>query len=296
MSNGPWVLDFRSGRPFEVRRAVDVAPTDVFQESLSHRGIDGIMNALATDRNEALSRKLYADVAGGHMKVHRGHLTEREWSALRRAFELGRYVLVPLSLGPSQALPTSPNSRYTRDLSRGFFHGVKVMCAHLLCDPKDMLSVWLYESGVSSKAWNKGGNASGLCQIMPFNLARVGWHAVGADGKPDHAAFRALTAEEQLPYAAEYYKPYRGKLTDRVQCYVATFLPAFLDSDRSMDFVLCRKDDTRRDLRAAYAGNVGFDVDHKLFITRGDLAGAIDRAQTKNAARWHEIVLRLAEP
>jgi hypothetical protein len=92
-----------------------------------------------------------------------------------------------------------------------------------------------------------------------------------------------------------YYKPYKGKLTDRVQCYVATFLPALLDGDPSMDTILCRKDDpnTRMHLAAAYAQNIGFDVERKGYITRGDLARAIDTARSSNQARWAEIVQRI---
>jgi hypothetical protein len=296
MSGGPWIVHIRSGRPFQVSRAADLAPGDPFQESLSQGAVQGIMNALATEPHEALSRELYADMVGSRGKPHRGRLTEREWSAVRSAFERGVYVLVPLEPGTTHAPPLDLRARYTRDLSPGFFRGVKAMCGRLRCDPKDMLSVWLYESGVSSHAHNKNGHASGLCQIMPFNLNGSGWHMKDGEGKPDHAAFRALSAEQQLPYVEKYYSSYAGKLTDRVQCYVATFLPAFINSDKSLDFVLCRKDDHRKDLRDAYAANKGFDAEGKHYITRGDLAAAIDRAQTKLPLRWHEILDRLAQP
>jgi hypothetical protein len=189
-------------------------------------------------------------------------------------------------------------------LSEGFFAKLVAACGRLGCSPTDLTSVWLYESVVRSDAWNHNprdpehsSNASGLCQLMPMNFAGVGWTAVGADGKPDHAGFRALTAEQQLPYVERYYKPHTGKLTDNVQCYVATFLPALLDTDPSMGTVLCRKDDPNVKLRLAqaYRGNVGFDVEKKGYITRGDLARAIDTAKAAHKARWAEIVERIGK-
>lgn len=136
-------------------------------------------------------------------------------------------------------------------------------------DPEHMLRVMMSESGINPAAHNPNGDASGLIQFMPQTLINLGWR----DG---HAAFRKLTAEEQVPYVEAYYSPYPD-LDSPARFYLATFLPALLThtGSREMTFVLCAANGP---LGWAYAANKVFDRDHKGYITLGDLAKAIERA------------------
>jgi hypothetical protein len=151
------------------------------------------------------------------------------------------------------------------------------------------------ESNVRANAWNPGGNASGLCQLMPGNMRGVGWTRTTPDGKPDHAAYRALPADEQLEYVFRFYEAYKGHLVTATNDYVATFLPACLTLSEAPTTVLCSHyipPPKRQSVFPwAYDANEGFDTAKKREIQRADLSAAINRAC--RGARWNEIVARI---
>jgi hypothetical protein len=170
----------------------------------------------------------------------------------------------------------------TTDLSDGFFDAVRSSSSTLGCEPIDLLGVMMNESGVKATAHNPNGDASGLIQFMPATLTGLGY----TDG---HEVFRTLSAEEQMPYVEAYFRPYISKgLSPAARLYQATFLPATLSGEWTMDTVICAQDGINS---FAYAPNKGFDQDNKGSITIGDLQAAIDRAC--RGARWDEIVSRL---
>src|SRR5258708_39964546 len=92
------------------------------------------------------------------------------------------------------------------ELSDSFFTSLVEMCRRLECRPIDMAGCWMSESGLSPKAHNPGGNASGLFQALPSTLAGLGYRQHWDD-------FIRLSAEEQLPWAERYYSPFKGQLT-----------------------------------------------------------------------------------
>lgn len=184
---------------------------------------------------------------------------------------------------------------HTKDLDALFFPKLDEVCDDLStpetpCNARDLLSVMMSESGVRADAWNdnpknlppeKRWNASGLIQFMPFILPNVGW----AKG---HAAFRQLSATEQLPYVRRYFSPHRGMLGSVGQIYTATFLPALLKHASNPDFVLTAKDGP---LGWAYAPNAVFDANKDYKITVRELEDAVRR--NCRGPRWNEIIARL---
>src|SRR5437868_5373190 len=165
------------------------------------------------------------------------------------------------------------------DLSPGFFVELRAMCARLGCDPFDMLRVMYAESGVSASAENAASGASGLIQLMPFNLPSVGWA-----GTPQ--AFRQLSAEAQLPYVELYFEPWKAYgLTSVNRLYQAVFLPGTLSRGSSDGTVICARNGFLSD---AYTANASVDTGNKGYITVGDLRAAVDRRTT--GQRWAEIV------
>jgi hypothetical protein len=165
------------------------------------------------------------------------------------------------------------------DLTPAFFTALRAMCARLGCDAFDMLRVMCAESGVRAEAENPASGASGLIQIMPFNLASVGW-----SGTPQ--AFRQLGAEAQLPYVERYFEPWkRYELSSVNRLYQAVFLPGTLARGSDDSTVICERNGF---LAAAYAANAGVDFGNKGYITVGDLRAAVD--QRTKGARWLEIV------
>jgi hypothetical protein len=165
------------------------------------------------------------------------------------------------------------------DLSPAFFVELRAMCARLGCDPFDMLRVMCAESQVSASAVNAASGASGLIQLMPFNMPGVGWHDTPQ-------AFRQLSAEAQLPYVERYFEPWKQYGLNSVnRLYQAVFLPGTLSRGSADSTVICERNGF---LAAAYAANASVDQGNKGFITVGDLRAAVEQRTT--GQRWREIV------
>lgn len=176
--------------------------------------------------------------------------------------------------------------RHTRDLSDGFFAGLHRMGAELGFEPEHMLSVMLSESGIRASAVNRSATAHGLTQIQ--NLAGVGWK-----GTP--AAFRALSAEAQLPYVRAFFAPWaKYGLGSTGRLYQANFLPATMSWGDDPSLAIACKDGKRYAIEPrAYADNIGFDVERKGCITIADLSRHVERRKVAEAARWNEAAARL---
>lgn len=171
--------------------------------------------------------------------------------------------------------------KLTADLSDAFFGKLRDVSSRLGCEPVNLLSVMMSESGVKAKAHNPNGDASGLIQFIPKTLANLGW----PNGQ---AAFRQLSAEEQLPYVEKYFSPYISKgLTSAARLYQATFLPATLNLGSDPDTVISESGGINS---FVYNPNKLFDTNKDQKITVGGLQEAIDR--NTHGGRWNEIVSR----
>jgi peptidoglycan hydrolase-like protein with peptidoglycan-binding domain len=158
------------------------------------------------------------------------------------------------------------------------------VAATLQTRPLHLLGVMNSESGMRASAHNPNGHASGLIQFMPVTLVNVGW-------PHGHAAFRRLTAEEQMPFVERYYRPYvRQGLNSTARLYQATLLPATLHRGSEPDTVIV--DANRHDNAFAYAPNRGLDRRGDGRILVGDLSAFVEHA--KRSTRWHEAAERLA--
>lgn len=175
-------------------------------------------------------------------------------------------------------------SVYTRDIDDQFFTELALVAEYLEADPADMIAVMYSESGVKATAHNPNGDASGLIQFMPATLEYVGW-------MKGNAAFRVLSAREQLPYVRRYYAPHRGKLGSRVALYLATFMPALLDHASEPDFVLAARGGGRSGI--IFEANAAFDEkgndDGKIQVH--ELDDAIER--NDRGKRWDELQDRM---
>jgi putative peptidoglycan binding protein len=169
----------------------------------------------------------------------------------------------------------------TNDIDDAFLPRLEEVADELEARPLDLLKCWKSESDVRAAAHNPNGDASGIFQAMPATLVGLGW------GK-DTAAYRRLTATQQLEWALRYYRPYRGKLVSVGAVYTATFLPALIAHAGNPDFVLTAKSGP---LGWAYAPNAVFDRNGDLAITVGELEDAVRRNCI--GARWTELLARL---
>lgn len=179
---------------------------------------------------------------------------------------------------------------HTKDIDALFFPRLDEIALELGAQPRHMLAVMYSESGCRADAWNDNPkhlppeerwNASGLIQFMPATLRGLGW----AHG---HAAFRRLSATEQLSFVRRYYAPYKGHLGSIAGLYVATFLPALVRHCSDPAFVLTAKNGP---LGWAYAPNAVFDTNKDYAITVGELEDAVRR--NARGPRWNELLARL---
>lgn len=182
---------------------------------------------------------------------------------------------------------------YTSDITDQDLLRVEIFSVAVDCNPMDALGCWQSESANMTTAWNHNGGASGIFQAMPAILKGLGYRADLEDYDDARcAAFRAETYSTQVQWATRYYRPYKGKLKTMASFYVATFLPADLDYAAAGDdsTVLVQKDGRRG---WAFSANAGFDENHDLKITVGELTDAIKRACV--GPRWEELSERMAD-
>ncbi len=209
---------------------------------------------------------------------------------ITRAWQAQRGLEPDGIVGPATWGAAGVVQSLTDDIDDRFFPTLQIVAMELGARAVHMLSVMYSESSCRADAWNDNPkslpperryNASGLIQFMPPILVGLGWTA-------GHAAFRRLTATEQLAWVGRYYRPYRGYLGSVGGLYVATFLPALIKHAGDPAFVLTAKAGV---LPWAYAPNAAFDANHDLRITVGELEQAVER--NCHGPRWDELVARL---
>lgn len=166
------------------------------------------------------------------------------------------------------AEPARGGHAFTADLPDEFFSRLVRVCDDVACAPGDLLAVMMNESGIRPDAHNPNGDASGLIQFMPFVLRNLGW-------TQGDAAFRKLSAAEQLVFVRRYFAPHKGRLANATAVYLATFLPALLPHASEPDFALVVSGGR---LGWAYAPNLGFDRNHDGEIRVDELTYALSRA------------------
>lgn len=178
----------------------------------------------------------------------------------------------------------------TADIDDAFFVTLRGVASELDARPRDLLAVMYAESQCRADAWNdnpkslppeKRFNASGLIQFMPPTLLGLGW-------KEGHAAFRRLSATDQLPWVLRYLRPHRGWLGTVAGVYLAVFLPAFVRQASNSGLVLSG---SRGPLAWAYGPNASFDANQDGAITVGELAEAV--ARNAKGPRWDQLLERL---
>jgi hypothetical protein len=211
--------------------------------------------------------------------------------------------------------------KFTADIPDAFFTDVvKVawrlgMKGHEL----DLVRPLMNESGLSFKAFNANGGASGIFQAMPFVLRGLGFTGAGAYHETPGAyasaraagdqvamkalnlqlaaAFRGLDADQQLPWLERYYAPHAADLVNATSVYCVTFCPAWAMHAAEPGFIICAADG-RHDghgideatSKIWYAANRGLDKNGDGAVTMSDLTAAIHDADF--GARWDEICVR----
>lgn len=111
-----------------------------------------------------------------------------------------------------------------------------------------------------------GSGATGLIQFMPSTAVGLGTST---------AKLARMSAEDQLSYVYHYFKPYKGRLNNLGDIYMAILWPSGVG--KSDDYVLWNK----ATKPTTYRQNAGLDVNKNGSITRGECLGKIKEKLAK---------------
>lgn len=148
----------------------------------------------------------------------------------------------------------------------------------------DIMSGIAWESGRSFRPDVRnmaGSGATGLLQFMPaiaLTFFHTGAEIRAMSAAEAHAAglaacerLAAMTAEAQLDYVGKYLAPYRGRLHDLADLYMAILWPVAIG--KPGDFVLFEKDDPNHPAR--YRQNAGLDTNADGHVTKTEAAARV---------------------
>jgi hypothetical protein len=143
-------------------------------------------------------------------------------------------------------------------------------------NPDDLMAVMKFETGGTldpAQRNQAGSGATGLIQFMPATARRLGTTT---------DALARMTPEQQLDYVEKYYQPYKGKITNLNDTYMAVLYPAALGKPEWYPFIRGDQQPT------AYRQNQGLDREGKGSITVGDAVQAVKRFVTPGVAEAAE--------
>jgi hypothetical protein len=150
-------------------------------------------------------------------------------------------------------------------------------------DPLDVLKLLLSESSLQPGAWNPNGFPSGQGAVGINQLSPGNWSYFQNQGL-SVAQYKALTAEQQLPYAFAYWKAVMAShglatISGR-DLYWLNFLPAYYVPNATDAHVIVTSSS------GYYTNNTGLDHGHKGFITAGDLQLSLDAQEGIHSTLW----------
>jgi len=161
--------------------------------------------------------------------------------------------------------PTAPPAAlaWGNRVSAAFRARVRGVAANIGVDPSDLMACIAWESGRSFSPSVKnaaGSGAVGLIQFMPTTATGLGTST---------AALAAMTAETQLDWVEKYFKPYKGKLHNLADLYMAILWPKAVG--QPMEYVLWDKDSRP----TTYRQNAGLDIDKDGEITKAECSAKL---------------------
>jgi hypothetical protein len=159
-------------------------------------------------------------------------------------------------------------------VSAAFRTRVYEISAGLGIDPTNLMSCMAFETGetFSPSVRNAAGSgAVGLIQFMPQTAAAL-------DTSTEELA--SLSAEQQLEFVADYFRPWSGRMHNLGDIYGVILWPAMVG--KSEDYVLFDINDHQHPAR--YIQNRGLDFNKDGLITRREACGAVQIKRVKGLA------------
>ncbi len=165
--------------------------------------------------------------------------------------------------------PVKPHDRdalaWGKKVDAPFKQRVHAICEELgVRDADWLMACMAFETGESFQPDvinGAGSGATGLIQFMPSTARGLGTTT---------RELAAMSAEQQLDYVLRYFQPYKGRLKNLGDLYMAILWPAGIG--KADDWVLWARD-TRY---TTYFQNRGLDANRDGVITRGEAVAKID--------------------
>lgn len=156
-----------------------------------------------------------------------------------------------------QATVVSPLA-WGRKVSPDFAAKVRQIASQLSVDPNNLMAVMAFETGetFSPAVKNPSSGAVGLIQFTASTAASLGTST---------SLLAQMTAIQQLDYVAEYLAPYRGRLANLGDLYMAVLWPAGIGMS---DNYVCFSNAGSAQSRLAYQQNQGLDANGDGKVTR----------------------------
>ncbi len=170
---------------------------------------------------------------------------------------------------------------------------------------RDLLSVWLAESGIRNIRNHQGAPFGGINQMGPTERRNAGFGGTFEE-------WLAMPLEAQLPYVERYYiNATAGNFSrylDAQALYLANFAPAHMAHADDPDHIIFSRNPAGPTPNAPaaeweawrathkgdpYAWNLGLDVTKDGTIRVGELGAVLRAAERANGAYWSEVVSRL---
>lgn len=176
-------------------------------------------------------------------------------AAVEEALDLA--ALLP---APNASLSPSGLMAWGAKVSPAFRERVRRGSAELGVSPDDLMACMAWESGRSFSPGKRnlaGSGATGLIQFMPTTARSLGTST---------AALAAMTAEQQLDYVFKYFHPWRGKLRNLSDLYMAILWPRAVGKPDG--YVLFDRDASP----TTYRQNAGLDTSRDGKVTKAECA------------------------
>ena len=140
------------------------------------------------------------------------------------------------------------------------------LASYLGVSAEDVLVIIGSESSFDPAAVNEDGGATGLIQFMPNTAKGLG---VTTD------EIKNMSVAEQLDLAKRFYAPYKDKINNVTDMYMATFYPAALYED-DPSYKIGTKDNTVDSVYNQNPGISKFAPEGQDFITKEDFTKYVD--------------------
>ncbi len=243
-------------RPAAMERKPKVAPEAKLPDP--RKNLDDYMREMAEIRKQVRSVQVAPNEPKGTVKAARQEIIEEKLGVKQ-----SENLPAPPTFQPNETVGSLvgqvraakiPSSIYEDE---PFIKELTRVANFLGVEKSDLLSVMSFETGQSfdPAKRNKQSGATGLIQFLPSTAKSLGTSV---------EELSTMSRAEQMKYVEKYLAPYKGKITNPKELYMAVLYPKAIGKDDN--FVLMEKG------TKAYSQNSGLDENKDGRITKAEAA------------------------